>query len=447
MNTFKLGLALWLCLLLPVLLSAKADISSLPDSTHIPVFYADSTVCHAWVSLPVSFGSDCLIAAYITSLQIDLDIQDLNQDGQITTDDVRTDIANPEDYFRKHGEDTLFSGNFPIGQHALYLHPSPACSDTAQLLFFSVLDTIAPKPQCKLFIEVQMESVPEIDINQDGRRDLAVLRVAAFDLLEELATDCTGQVPSGEDRKIVVDYSVNVLGGPVDRDQDTLVLTCPGSTSLDNFPIMQVHAWDEQGNSSFCYSHLYVTGSVFERNCSYHPAVMYVEISTTTGDYVPYVDIEFQGDLDTILTTNEEGILFRQRTGLDSLIIRPTKNSNPVQGLTGFDLVLLQRHILGTNLLPDSYQVLAADVNQDERLTIRDAIEMRRIILGIQDTFMNNTSWRFFEENTSFAMPGSPWEEARQAESVSINDPFGDVNIDFIGVKIGDLDNSAFRTN
>lgn len=292
-----------------------------------------------------------------------------------------------------------------------------------------------------------MESVPEIDINQDGQRDLAVLRVPAIDLLDERATDCTGQVASGEARKIVTDYSVNILGAPVDRTQDTLVLTCPGSTSLDAFPIVQVSAWDKQGNSSFCYSRLYVTGSVYERSCSYHPAAMSVEVSTTTGDDVPYVDIEFQGDLDTILTTNEDGFLYRQRTGLDSLIIRPTKNSNPAQGLTSFDLVLLQRHILGTRLLPDSYQVLAADVNRDERLSIRDAIEIRRVILGIQDTFMNNNSWRFFEENTSFAMPGSPWEEARQAESISINDPYGDVNIDFIGVKVGDLDNSALRAN
>lgn len=447
MNTFKMNQVFWLGLLLPVLLSAKADSSPPPDSTQMPVFYADSTVCHAWVSLPVSFGSDCPVASYTPSLQIDLDIQDLDQDGQITPADVMTDIANPEDYFRKEGENTFFAGNFPIGQHALYLHPTPTCRDSAQLLLFSVLDTIAPKPHCKLFIEVQMENVPEIDINQDGLRDLAVLRVPTIDLLEEQATDCTGQVPSGEERKIVTDYSVNILGALVDRSQDTLVLTCPGAWSVQNLPIVQVHAWDEQGNSSFCYSRLYITGSVYERNCSYHPPALSVAVSTTTGEYVPYVDIEFQGDLETVHTTNENGFFCIQRTGLDSLIIRPTKNSNPAQGLTGFDLVLLQRHILGTLLLPDSYKVLAADVNRDERVSIRDAIEIQRVIMGIQDTFMNNTSWRFFEEHTSFAMPGSPWEEARQAESVSIHDPTGDVDIDFIGVKIGDLDNSALRTN
>ena len=104
MNTLKLGLAVWLCLLLAVFHSAKADSFPLPDSTQMPVFYADSTVCNAWVSLPVSFGPDCPVASYTPSLQIDLDIQDLDQDGQITPADVMTDIANPEDYFRKEGE-------------------------------------------------------------------------------------------------------------------------------------------------------------------------------------------------------------------------------------------------------------------------------------------------------------------------------------------------------
>lgn len=437
MNTFKMNQAFWLGLLFPILLPAKVDIP--PDSTHIPVFYADSTVCHAWVSLPISFGPNCPIATYVPSLHIDLDIQDLNQDGQITPDDVMTDISNPENYFLRQGEDTFFAGNFPIGQHVLYLHPSPSCSETAQLLFFSVLDTIAPKPQCKLFIEVQMESVPEIDINQDGRRDLAVLRVPAMDLLEELATDCTGQIPSEEDRKTVVDYSVNLIGAPVDRSQDTLVLTCPGPTPLDALPIVQVNAWDEGGNSSFCHSRLYVTGSVFERNCYYEPPELYIDISTISGDDVPYVDIQIQGDLDTILSTDEQGFLYISRFDLDSLTIRPAKNSDPRQNLSGFDIVLLRRHILGATLIPGPHKLLAADVNQDGKLSVRDIIQMRRIILGIQNEFANNHSWRFFDRKYTFINPNAPWEEAAQAESVSLNLPFGDVHIDFVGVRIGDL--------
>ncbi|NRB54000.1 MAG: hypothetical protein HRU41_40505 [Saprospiraceae bacterium] len=290
-----------------------------------------------------------------------------------------------------------------------------------------------------------MESVPEIDIDQDGRKDVAALRVSAFDLLEELTMDCTGQSPSGEDRKLVLDYSSNEDGAPVDRSQDTLVLTCPGAWSIQNFPIVQVHAWDEQGNSSFCYSRLYVAGSVFEQKCTYEPADLSIGISTINGYDVPYVDIQIRGDLDTVLTTNERGILHRSRIGLDSLTISPSKNSEPVQGLTGFDIVLLQRHILGTStIISDPYRLLAADINQDGQLSIRDVIEMRRIILGLQDIFVNNNAWRFFDKNYTFINPSAPWEEASQAESVSFNLPFGDVNIDFIGVKIGDLDHSVF---
>ncbi|NRB53760.1 MAG: hypothetical protein HRU41_39275, partial [Saprospiraceae bacterium] len=107
MDTFKMNQAFWLGFLFPALLSAKLDIP--PDSTHIPIFYADSTICQAWVSLPVSFGSDCPIATYVPSLQIDLDIQDLDQDGQITPADVMTDILHPEDYFRRQQEETYFA--------------------------------------------------------------------------------------------------------------------------------------------------------------------------------------------------------------------------------------------------------------------------------------------------------------------------------------------------
>jgi len=443
MNIFKLALAFIFSLAYPFLLFAATFTP--PDSTSHFKFYADSTNCQALVSLLLALDPGCSLENYVQSVKIDLDILDLDQDGQLTVTDIVSDVAEPSDYIIKEEGETFLTGDFPIGEHALLLPPMTSCYDSVQLLFFSVLDTIAPKPRCKLFIEVQMEDVGEADLNQDGQIDFAAVSIPVVDMLEELSTDCTGQLPSdGEPRRIVTDYSANWLGDSIDRSIDTFILTCPGAWSIHNFPQIKVNAWDEQGNYSSCSIRLYVTGSVFENRCIYEPPNLSIEVSTVHGHAVPYVDIQMQGDLDTVLTTDENGWLFRQRSELDSLTITPRKDTNPTQGLSNFDITLLRRHVLGLTVLDSPYKLLAADVNKDGQLSVRDIIELQRIILGVQDEFINNTSWRFFDRNFVFMNPKSPWEEARQAESKSFNVPFGDVHVDFYGIKIGDLNNNVF---
>lgn len=441
MNTFKLALASWLSFAYPFLLFATTFTPL--DSTSNFKFYADSTNCQASVNVLLALDPDCFLANYAQSVQIDLDIQDMDEDGQLTTTDIISDIANPSEYIIREEGETFLTGNFPIGEHALLLPSMTNCNDSIQLLFFSVLDTIAPKPRCKLFIEVQMEDVGEADLDQDGQIDYAAASIPVIDMLDELSTDCTGQLPpDGEPRRIVTHYSANWWGDPIDPLMDTLILTCPDLWCDDLIPAM-VNAWDEQGNRSACTCWIFVTGLIHENRCVYEPRSLTIEVQTIHGEAVPYVEIELDGDLDTTLVTNQNGWLEIQSEHLQNLTITPRRNTAPTQGITTFDLTLLRRHILGTTFLVSPWRLIAADVNQDQRLTIRDIIELQRLLLGIQTEFSNNTSWRFFDDELPFANPNSPWEEALTAESIFFEDGGVDGNATFYAVKIGDLNESV----
>ena len=84
---------------------------------------------------------------------------------------------------------------------------------------------------------------------------------------------------------------------------------------------------------------------------------------------------------------------------IDEVAIIPDKNDDPLNGVSTFDLVLINRHILGTQLFSQAWQHLAADANNSATLTTFDIIELRKLILGIYDSLPSCRSWKFMQAN------------------------------------------------
>ncbi len=122
--------------------------------------------------------------------------------------------------------------------------------------------------------------------------------------------------------------------------------------------------------------------------------------------------------------------------------ITPIKDENPLNGVTTYDRVLLTRHYKGTELLGSPYFIIAADVNRDGILNSKDSTEMTRLILGMDENFAHNTSWRFVLYNYDFQSPTSPLGEPFP-ESYSFSNIQGDHEVNFIPIKIGDLNGTA----
>lgn len=73
----------------------------------------------------------------------------------------------------------------------------------------------------------------------------------------------------------------------------------------------------------------------------------------------------------------------------------PAKNDNPLNGVSTFDLVLMNRQILGIEPFQHSWQFLAADANNSNSVSTLDIVEFRKLILGIYDTLPQVPSWVF----------------------------------------------------
>jgi len=122
--------------------------------------------------------------------------------------------------------------------------------------------------------------------------------------------------------------------------------------------------------------------------------------------------------------------------------IEPVLDIEHKKGVSTLDLILLQKHLLGVQTLATPYQMIAADANHSQSLSAMDIVVLRRLILGITETLPNNTSWRFVETEYQFTEPTNPLMEPFP-ESYQISDLSSDMDVDFVAIKVGDLNGSV----
>lgn len=109
-----------------------------------------------------------------------------------------------------------------------------------------------------------------------------------------------------------------------------------------------------------------------------------------------------------------------------------------------FDLILTQRHILGSTKLNSPYKIIAADINGDNKVGNIDLILMKRLILGTDTTFISTKGdkrlWAFVDSSYAFPDTTNPFP---YKDSISFtNLTSSKSNQTFIGVKLGDVDYS-----
>jgi len=125
--------------------------------------------------------------------------------------------------------------------------------------------------------------------------------------------------------------------------------------------------------------------------------------------------------------------------------VAPQKDDDYLFGVSTLDLIMIQRHILGIELLDSPYRIIAADVDNNKVINGVDLVELRKLILGIYADLPSNESWRFISSDYQFVNSIDPWathiDETYEIANLSSN-----MVVDFVGVKVGDVNNSAMES-
>lgn len=176
--------------------------------------------------------------------------------------------------------------------------------------------------------------------------------------------------------------------------------------------------------------------------------MMRIDASIHTEDNlgIPSVSINTNGSIEKKIKTNDIGKYFVSMPKGQNFVVIPEKANDqvPANGITVADVMLIKRHILLIQQLNSPYKIIAADVSQDGRISMLDVSYIIALLKGDIDKFPNKKLWRFVPENHVFVNPQNPFPFP---ESISADFPEEGQNLDFIGVKLGDVDNTYVATS
>ena len=125
----------------------------------------------------------------------------------------------------------------------------------------------------------------------------------------------------------------------------------------------------------------------------------------------------------------------------NSYTIEPSKDDRPLNGVSTFDLVVISKHILGIQGMENPYQLIAADVNSSGTITAFDMVQIRQLILNIKTEFTNSPSWKFVDASYDFSTTdpiSAAYPEVKEIGNLS-----DDMEVDFVAIKMGDVNGSA----
>jgi hypothetical protein len=206
------------------------------------------------------------------------------------------------------------------------------------------------------------------------------------------------------------------------------------------FVVIQVWVTDDAGNQDFCETFVFVDDN--QGVCQGLP-LLSGTIVTESQAPVKDVIVNLNGTAQNTMMTGEDGKYDFEVPNGGDYSVSAWKDSNPMNGVTTFDLVLISKHILGNQILDSPYKIIAADANKSKSVTTADLVAIRKVILQIENGFPNNQSWRFVRKDFVFPDPVNPFS-TMFPEVWNFNDVVEDApGADFIAIKVGDVNMSA----
>ena len=233
-------------------------------------------------------------------------------------------------------------------------------------------------------------------------------------------------------------FPVDALGNPI----TSVTFTCAELGKQ----FVELWAKDLAENEDFCETFIEVQDN--NNNCAPGGGTITVAgaLKTETADGVADANVNVQaGQFNSFDMTDNQGLYsFTDLVPANTnYTVTPTKDDNPLNGVSTYDLVLISKHILGLEPLNTPYKMIAADANKSNSITTFDIVEVRKLILGIYNELPNNTSWRFVDKGFAFPQPNNPFSTAFPETKSVAGTTLDQLADDFVGVKIGDVNGTA----
>ncbi|MEZ4949102.1 MAG: hypothetical protein R2784_06915 [Saprospiraceae bacterium] len=325
------------------------------------------------------------------------------------------------------GENNL-TGRYPLGTHTARFRVADDCGNTSQIdITFDIIDCKAPTPVCYNGLS--------IDLMPSG-----MVELWASDFDASSYDYCYGyevRINRIEDRNgdgfITAD---DYLTTP--PSTDSIVARCKDLGIL--YVQMWVHELSGDGVNDWDYCVTFVEVQDNLGACTGSKVSVGGKITNEENESVDNVEVQLSTGA-TAMTGNDGEYVFGNLAKGDDYTVTPSRDDNPLNGVSTFDLVLISKHILNVKRLDSAYKVIAADANNSQTVTTLDLVALRKLILRVSNELPNNTSWRFVDKSHVFVDAQNPWNfpEVKNFNDLAVNE----LNANFIAVKVGDVNGDA----
>jgi hypothetical protein len=407
--------------------------------------------CPGAVRIPTQLSDNCTTdTSQVTIVDVFLD---LNNDGlgSIERSDKNFDYNQDSFAFAiiRQGSIITFEAELmPIGTHSVRFVARDGCGNVRVKDFeFSVYDAKAPTPLCIEGLAIELMPI--------GPNNNLEMSIRATDFITGTEVDdCHPQYTYYIKRR---ENGANLLTIPdsvlsTTNLNSTVSYTCAdlnigGSTFVtDSLYNVYIIMEDGVGNRDYCQTTVRVQNNLNSCGAPAFGILAQISglVSTEDDDMVKDVEVVMSGSQSGMVMSSPNGsYTFQDLKVGNDYSITPKKNGMAVNGVTTFDMVLISRHILNVTPLDTPYKIIAADVNNSKTVTTLDLIQVRKIILSVDNEFSSNKNWRFIPSSYKFSNPKNPWAD-QFPEVLNINNLAGSMaNADFVAIKTGDVNNSA----
>ncbi len=308
------------------------------------------------------------------------------------------------------GDTNDASGEYPVGVHKIR---------------WTIEDKCGNKESCSYTFEVQSKTKPILYC-----RDVITV-VDDNGQAEIWASD----VDLGSSHPCGNPISLSFTTNPADS---FITFTCDDLG--DN--LVRLYAIDHLGNFDYCELNVIIQDN--ERDvCPNGVPQIRIRGEVMTEHEVPVsgTEMNLEGSgMDPVLTGQDGEYVFEGMDAGGDYVLRPHNNDNARESVGTLDLIYIQRHILGIREFDSPYQYIAADADNSQAINVLDLLAIQRVILGLSSEFPNNTSWRFVDRDYVFT-DEDPLTQP-YAQDYSIEGLNAHMRINFVGIKVGDVNNS-----
>lgn len=164
-------------------------------------------------------------------------------------------------------------------------------------------------------------------------------------------------------------------------------------------------------------------------------------VRNTAAAAVAGVDVGLSGSMEEDMITASDGLYSFHAPSQGDYIISPKMLQVEMEDVSLMDVLLFRKHFIYKESFSHPYQYLAADIDGNGKLTIRDELLLKNMILGVDGAkypyFIFLKADHSFGSIDAFTMEGKVFNYPSTAAVEKLED---NMEQDFVAIRMGDLD-------